>query len=212
MAETIESFVAKLQAEGVEAGQRDAEKLRAEAQKQAQAIVAQARQEAEKILADAKAQADGLLQRGRTELDLAARDTVLKLRDALGRALCALLTEAAREQLTDPQFISRLLHDLAMLYAESDIEDHDRAIVSIPSEMASQLTSWVLDRVKRTAEGKGMRLDLQTTLAGEGFEYNVAGATIEMTVESVVELLCQMVNPKLEEVLRRAVSGAPEEK
>ena len=212
MAETIESFVAKLQAEGVEAGQRDAEKLRAEAQEQARAVVAQARQEADEIIADGKAQADALLQRGRTELELAARDTVLKLRDALGRAIRALLAEAAREQLTDPEFISRLLHDLAMLYAKSDIEDHDRAVVSVPPEMASQLTSWALDRMKQTAEGKGMRLDLRTTLAGEGFEYNVAGANIEMTVESVVEMLCQMVNPQLGQVLKRAVSEAAEEK
>ena len=212
MAGTIESFVAKLQAEGVEAGQRDAEKLRAEAQEQARAVVAQARQEADEIIADGKAQADALLQRGRTELELAARDTVLKLRDALGRAIRALLAEAAREQLTDPEFISRLLHDLAMLYAKSDIEDHDRAVVSVPPEMASQLTSWALDRMKPTAEGKGMRLDLRTTLAGEGFEYNVAGANIEMTVESVVEMLCQMVNPQLGQVLKRAVSEAAEEK
>ena len=58
MAESIESFVAKLQAEGVQAGKDAAEKIREEARQQAREIVQHARSEADKIIAEARSQAE----------------------------------------------------------------------------------------------------------------------------------------------------------
>ena len=57
MTQTIESFVEKLHAEGVHAGQEAAEKLRSEARAEAERVVAEAKAEAEKLLAEAKAKA-----------------------------------------------------------------------------------------------------------------------------------------------------------
>ena len=49
--DTIESFVAKLQKEGVEAGQAEAQKISDQAEEKARQIIAEAEQKAEKIVA-----------------------------------------------------------------------------------------------------------------------------------------------------------------
>ena len=207
MAETIESFVAKLQEEGVQAGQQAAEKLRAEAEKQAEEIVKTARREAEKIAADAKAQAENIMSRSKTELALAARDAVLRLRETLNRALQAVLTRAAESKLKDAKFLGELLHEMVMLYAKADIEGSSGIKINVCPEIRQKLINWALGELGREAIDSGhVSIDLKGTLAGAGFEYNVTGATVEVTLESVVETLKELVTPALGEVIDRAAN------
>ena len=95
MAETIESFVQKLQEEGVEAGREQAQKLLDEAGAKAEGIVAEAQRRAEEIIADAKAQAETHLNQGRDELALACRDVLLRLRASVVSTLEAVLKSSS---------------------------------------------------------------------------------------------------------------------
>ena len=120
MAESVQSFVEKIRVEGLHAGQREADQLIAEARSQAEGIVSEAQQQKEAIMAEAKQQADSAFTRSQTELQLAARDAVLRLRDALNRALRAVLTHGAKEHLTDLSFLGNVLHEIVRVYAEAD--------------------------------------------------------------------------------------------
>jgi vacuolar-type H+-ATPase subunit E/Vma4 len=211
MAETIESFVAKLQAEGVEAGRQEAERLSQEADKQAQEIVRQARREADKITADAKAEADDTLARARTELELAARDATLRLQEALGRALAALLHQQVRQVLEDDDFLGRCLHDIVMIYVKADFEQREVLKINVPAEMREKLISWALKEIGQVnIEKVRPAIDLKGTLADAGFEYTVAGSTIEVTRESVVEMLMELVGPGLRDVLQKTAAEPKE--
>ena len=202
MGETIEEFVAKLQAEGVQAGQEQADQIRAQAQEQAERSLADAKNEAEKITADAKAEAESILERGRTELRLAARDATIKLREALSRAIGAVLARAAGQKLRDAEFLGNLLHEIVMLYAKADLEGKDALSINVPAEMQDKLTDWAISELHGTKTG-GPRaaFDLKATLADAGFEYETRGGTVEVTPESVVEMLSQLVGPSLREML-----------
>ena len=206
MGETIESFVAKLQAEGVEAGQQAAEKLLAEAKQQAEKIIQEANKQAERTLTDAKAKADSLLARAKTELDLAARDVVLRLREALEKALEAVLAESLKGKLANADFLARTLHDLVLLYAKADIERTGSMEINVPPELQEALTSWALKEMTKKAEESGMTIDLKSTLSTRGFEYSVSGATVEVTLESVIETISEMVSPYLAEVVEQAAA------
>ncbi|HET6441706.1 MAG TPA: hypothetical protein VFH53_04950, partial [Phycisphaerae bacterium] len=116
MAETIEAFVAKLQTEGVEAGRLEAKKLVTEAQRKAQQILEDAKEQAEKTLAEAKAKAEAEAEKTQAELRLAARDTVLRLRDTLSGLMGTVLNHAAGEALSDGKFLRQLIHDMALEY------------------------------------------------------------------------------------------------
>ncbi len=203
MAETIEAFVAKLQAEGVEAGRRAAEQLQAEARRKADEIVRQAEAKARQIVAEAEARREATLAKSRTELQLAARDTVLRLRDALSRAMQAVLSRRTGEVLKDVEFLRRLVHDIVVLYVQSDIEHKGTVKINVPPEMKEQFAHWLLAELVHKTNGQSF--DLKGTLAEAGFEYEVDGATVEVTQRSVVEALSDLAGPALREVLDEAV-------
>jgi V/A-type H+-transporting ATPase subunit E len=208
MPETIESFVSKLQQDGIQAGQQEAEKIRNQAQAQADEILAKAREQAEKITSDAEKEAASKLERSRTEIQLAARDTILTLRDTLSNAIAAVIQQGTNEALSDVDFLGKILHDIVTNYAKSDLEGTDRIEIRVKPELRDQLVDWALreigrDKVEETRKHIG--IDLKGTLSQAGFEYSCAGATVEVTLDSVVEILKQMVSPKLREVVDQAV-------
>lgn len=211
MADTIESFVTKLQEEGVQAGRQDADRLRAEAEKQAAEIVQKARQQAEKIIADANAQADDAGARSQTELELAARDAALRLQEALGRSLSALIAEDVRQKLEDSEFLGKILHEIVMAYVRSDFVNQQVLHVNVAPEMREKLISWALKEMGEEAVNRVRpSIDLAGTLADAGFEYSIAGSTVEVTRDSVVETLMDLVGPGLRDVLAKAFAEAKE--
>jgi len=207
MSETIESFVNKLQTEGIQAGEKQADKLRAEAQVQADKILADAHNQAERIIADANAQAKSVLQRGQTELKLAARDTALRLREALQRALKAVLAHKVQEALADTNLIGTLLHEIVLSYAK-DLKQHREVMtINIPPDKREQLKQWALREIgEQTVEGLRGTFQLQTSLAEAGFEYTISGRTVEVTTDSVTAALSDLLSPALGELLAQAMS------
>lgn len=202
MGETIEEFVAKLQAEGVQAGRQQADRILTQAQEQADRTVADARDQAEKIIAEANAEAQSILQRGHTELKLATRDVAMKLRESLGRAIQVVLARGASEKLQDADFLGKLLHEIVMMYAKADVEGKDTLAINVSADMQDKLADWAISELRREkTDGIRGGFDLKATLAGAGFEYNAGGATVEVTPESVVEMLSQLVGPSLRKML-----------
>lgn len=206
MVETIESFVAKLQAEGVEAGRQQAEALVAESQAKAKQTVEQAEKQAEKIVADANARAEEILARGRTDLELASRDAALRLQEAIGRGLTALLGQAVREKLDDPDFMGKLLHEIVTVYVKSDFDRKQSLEINVPAEMREKLVSWALEEIGGKEGKPHASIDLKGTLADAGFEYTCHGSTVEVTRDSIVASLKDLVGPDLREILAKAMN------
>jgi V/A-type H+-transporting ATPase subunit E len=206
MPESIESFVAKLQTEGVEAGKQAAEKVKADAQAEAEKVVADARQQAEKIQADAEAKAKETQERTKTELSLAARDTVLKLRDSLGRGLSGLLAEGVKENLEDEGLLRDVLREMILLYAKADAEQAGAVTVTVSDEMQGKLSDWAKSELAQALSGRNAKVDLKGGLAQAGFEYEVDGATVEVTLDAVVEVLSEMLSDPVREILQQGLA------
>ncbi len=207
MAGNIESFVAKLQEEGVQAGQQAAEKIIADAQSQAAKIISDAKKQAEDIVSGAKKQAEDTLARNRVELNLAARDAVLRLRETLDKALGAVIARGVQVKLENTEFIGTLLHDLILDYAKRDIEGKVAVNINVAPDMRQKLVDWALHEIGQDAIDKARKnvsIDLKGTLAASGFEYRVDGATIEVTLDSVTETLKDLVGPELRKIIDAA--------
>lgn len=205
MAQTIEAFVEKLHAEGVQAGKEAADRLRSEAQAEADRILADAKAQAESTIANAKAEAERLAEQQRQELDLAARDATLRFRAAVAKAVNSLLRHEVSSALTDKEFLPGLIRDTVVNYAKEDAHSQDQIEIRVNPEMIQAVTDWALNYLgaQKFAEAKA-HLDLKGTLKTQGFEYRVSESTVEVTVESIVEVLKEHVNPRLREVLDRA--------
>ncbi len=203
MADTIESFVTKLKSEGVEEGRRQAEQLRIDAEKQAARILADARSQAEKIVADANLEAENIVARGKTELELASRDAALKLRESLEKALERVLAGSVEEQLKDVAFLKQLIELIVKQYLKADETGEEVVTINVPPETRDQLTDWLVGKLRIDVQQSVAGMDIKDKLRQDGFEINFRGATIEVTRESVVEVLMQLVSPGLREILGR---------
>ena len=206
MAETIEAFIAKLQKEGVQAGQEAAEKVLAKTHEKADAIVAEAEAKAKQIVEAAKSLAAGDLAKAKTEMELAARDTVLRLREALSRAVRQVLAAGVKEPLTSPEFLKGLLYDIVLQYVQADLGDKATFRINLAPEMRQKLAEWAMQHLRQKADLKEISIDLKGTLAEAGFEYQVDGANVEVTQSAVVEVLTDLVNPAIREMIERAIA------
>lgn len=205
MPESIESFVKKLQSEGVDAGKMAAEKIKKEAKQEAEKILSGARAEAEKIIAKAKSDAEKQLSRGQTELELAARDAILTLRESIGRALSAMLAQNIEKKLSDPDYLGKILREVITAYAEADSKQQPLMEINISKKVRNKLNDNVLEDLFRNFDEKQDKIVLKTTLAKAGFEYKIRGATVEVTPDSLSELILEMVSPALQETLDKFI-------
>ncbi len=205
MTESIETFVSRLHQEGIQAGQAEAEKIRAQARREAEHILQDARQQAQRILVQAQDQAASALEKGRNELQLAARDAILTLRDKIKQILQAILAGTVKQHLDDSNFLISLLRDIILQYAHEEHENIRDIKINLTPDQHKKLIEWAIDETHRAALDsvlqKKINIDLKGTLKQAGFEYQVDGATIEVTVESVVAILMRFVSPGLNQLL-----------
>jgi vacuolar-type H+-ATPase subunit E/Vma4 len=207
MADTIESFVKTLQVEGVQAGEAAAEEIRTEAEQQAQQILKQAQEQAKAIITDAQAQADSQLARYQGELKMAVRDAVLRLHETLSKSLEGVFTCPVEAHLSDTDFLKPLLHEIVTQYARADCEGSGEIQINVGPEMHRQLADWAIGELRQAAQDHTTRLNLKDTLFEAGFEYQVSGATVDVTVDSVVATLAELVGPQLRKLLQESTEA-----
>jgi hypothetical protein len=66
------------------------------------------------------------------------------------------------------------------------------------------LGDWAIGKLREACGGG--EVDVQSALRQAGFEVNISGATIEVTAESVLELMHELVGPNLRELFDNAVA------
>ncbi len=205
MAESIEEFVRKLREEGVDAGREAGQEILAEAEKRAEAILEEANGQAKAIVDAAQAASERVRQRTETELRLAVRDAVGRLQESLTRVLRALLYRPVEEQLRDGEFLCQLIRDVVTRYVETDMADRVPITINVSEELGPRLTQW-MRATFHDAAANAEPIDLRTSLAEAGFEYRIVDGTVEVTADSVVSVLSEMVGPEL----RKLVAAAQE--
>lgn len=205
MPETIENFVAKLQADGVQAGQAKADELIAAAEEKAKAIIADAQAQADKKIADAENQAQSRLARSDSELNLAARDTIAKLRQTLCDCLNTLVEQSSQAQLEDVDFIGKVLKEIIDQYVLADLSKRSVIHINVSHESLKKLKDWAIATMgQEVVENVRPMLNIKDKLSQAGFEYTVDNGTIEVTRDSVTELLSGLVTPGLRKVIDNA--------
>lgn len=208
MATKLEEFVARLHADGVEAGRAEAEQLLDAARLRAQSIVAEAEACAAELVASAESRAAEVASQRESELRLAARDAVLGLRSALSTSLEALLRREAGAALEDPAVVTALVKAVVLEYARADAGGKRRIEIVVPAELREAVESALLSELASSAVGRSVVVDVKGGLSEAGFEYRVGeGGTVEMTTEAVLEVLKPLLRPALHQVLNGACPG-----
>lgn len=108
----VRNLIARVRNEGVEAGEREAERILDEARREAARIVEEARQKAEAQRREADRRERTEREAGRAALTQAARDTLLRLEETLTEQFAARLRRLLGERLESPDFLERVVLEL----------------------------------------------------------------------------------------------------
>lgn len=109
----IASLIARIKADGVEAGESERKARVDAATREAEEVVARARAEADRIVAAAREEADRRGKQLDAELRMAARDFVFRLQERLGAQVLGPATGALVERaLADDDAVAGLIVDL----------------------------------------------------------------------------------------------------
>ena len=190
----IETFVAKLQKDGVEAGRIEAEKIVSEANREGQRIIKSAEEKAVEIVKSAEIRAQKVRTQAQKELGLAARDAVLKLRQAIETRLSAIVFAEVQKDLAQPGFLQGLIAEVVRQYAGCDAANLPM-MFSIPQHVLKKHQEQLQSALSaEIAEGK---IQLTGGSQQTGLEYKVGQGTVEVTPESVAEVLLSMVGKDL---------------
>ncbi|MBN2182917.1 MAG: hypothetical protein JW715_13480 [Sedimentisphaerales bacterium] len=207
MPKNIELFVKTLESEGVDAGKKAAEKIKAEAKQKAEQIIAGARETAEQIIAEAEAEAKKVETRMNSSLELATRDAIYMLREKLSQQLNALLKWNVEKALNDEETLASVLREVIPAYAKADTDNKLSTEISISKDLKSRLLESVLRELTHSLNEKNVHVDVKYNLAKSGFEYKIEGSTVEVSTEAVTALLAEMIDPDLQQFLDKAANA-----
>lgn len=204
MAQELDSLLERIQKDGVEKAQAEAESIRSAAKEEATRIREEARQEAEAIVREAKENGETFTERGVQAVKQAARDTILGVGGAVETIIRDLVSEEVSGAI-DPETLRRMIVEVVTAYAERGGDEqaievllNDTQVEAIQQAFASGLA----DKLKAGVEVKPDRT------VKSGFRISVSGETVEhdFTADAIAETLSGLLRPKLAEIVRRAAA------
>ena len=73
---------------------------------------------------------------------------------------------------------------------------------------ANEILNGVISRLKESGKSDDVSVNFHTVLQKAGFEYKLSGATVEVTQDSIVQSLTELVSPRLRELLSQDMQEA----
>lgn len=114
MENKLKELTERLYGEGLEKGRIEADRLVAEAKEKATTILAEANAEAEQIVKRAEVKAADIEKNSMTEIQLAGREAIAKIKNEISSAIIAKTSTAAvKAASVDAEFVKKLLLEVA---------------------------------------------------------------------------------------------------
>src|SRR5258708_9432042 len=109
----VEALIERLRSEGVGHGRAEAEKIVKDARADAQTTLSKAKTEADQIVSRARTEATNLEKAGRQALEVAARDTVLELKNRLSQRVAREVKNLVNEVAQLEEILEKLVPEAA---------------------------------------------------------------------------------------------------
>ncbi len=216
----VEQLIERLKNEGIAAGQERAEKIVLDAQKRAEWIIKEAELEAERLLKESCQQADEFRQAGEDALKLAARDTVIKLRDTLLNSFDQEVARIINTKMTDMDLLEQLILSLAATVRDKTAMDGSPAVLirlpenvtgidelkQNPEELQHGALSSLASAIASGMLRKGVRFEVDSELQG-GIFIRLENEKIEIDFsdQAVADILLAHLQPRFRALLQGIV-------
>lgn len=186
MAEELQQLLEKIQHDGVEKANAESAAILAKAKADAAAILKDAESKAAALRAQAETDAKAFEERAQKTISQAARDTVLEVKDAIGRMLEKLLAKDVAAALADPAEAAKLaLAAVNELGSEADVAAGEKLAAALKAQLAAESKS-------------GVKVVLDESV-GTGFSIRLDGGRVEhdFSEAAIVAALAKRLRPDL---------------
>lgn len=196
----LQELTQKLYNEGLEKGRAEADRLVAEAKQEAAKILADAKAEAEAVTKAAEVRAEDIAKNAMTEISLAGRQAVSKIKSELAEAIVAKATsEAVKAATIDSAFVKDMLLAVAKNWtaATTDVS----LVALLPEDKRKEL-----DAAMQKSADELMKAGIEVGYSKEvksGFKVGEksGGYYISFTDESFDALLKEYLREKVANML-----------
>lgn len=201
MENKLQELTQKLYEEGLSKGRKEADTVLADAKAQAKKIVDEAQAEAAKIRKDAEAAADDLRKNTLTELNLAGKQVIGKLKGEIESIVVAKATgESVAKANMDPKFIQEMLVAVAKNWQGSS-SDKVSLSALLPKDKEAEIGK-ELEKSLAASLGEDMEI---TWSNGQKSGFRIGpkngGYYISFSDDSFNALLSEYLRPKVNEML-----------
>jgi len=201
MAEELQELLERIRREGVEQATRERERILQEAHREAERLVHEAERHAAELRQRAETDAKLTEQRAQAAIRQAARDIILALREELLRRLTGVVRSCVGEALS-PEAMGQLIVAMQRAYLERKSDGESALEVLVGPRDLERLETHC-----RTALLQDLKVRPQLILApeiGAGLKLGTGSGDLflDVTDETVAELICAYVGPRLAALLR----------
>ena len=188
MAEELQSLIEKINRDGVEKANAEAERIIAAANATAAATRKESEEKAKDIMAEASLKAVEDAKRAEKAIAQAARDAALKVKDAIASLLEGLLLKDVEAALADPATVAALAGDAVKeLVGDGEISAGPKLVDALKAQLAAK---------------PEFKVTLDDTL-GSGFTVKLDGGRVEhdFTGATVAAELAKRLRPDIAKLL-----------
>ena len=196
----LSELIEKIKKDGIESAQKEATKLKNEAEAEAKRIITEAKQEAEKITSSSKEEAKRNETAGIAALEQAARNLILAFKAEI-QALLNNITAEAVSSVYSADVLKEILPVLVKNWAEKNTDSlsvllSEKDLAKLDNNFKAALAA----SLKRGVEIKAVK----KIEKGFNIVEKDGAAFYDFSAEAVAAMLSSYLNPKLSKVLNKA--------
>lgn len=197
----LQELIDQIKKDGVEAAQTEATSILENATAEAEKIVAEARARADGILANAKTENECMVKSAEDAIRQAGRNLLISFRESVTRELEMLLNQNVTAVYSSEKLAQIVVNVVQGWAAKPDTEE---LTVILNSDSLKALEETVLAGVKEKLL-TGVTLKANDNFDG-GFRIGVNGSSAyyDYSTESVVDMLCHYLSPRVTQLLKEA--------
>lgn len=196
----VQELIDRIKKDGIASAQEEAAAIKAAAEAEARQTVEAAKKEAAKIAESARLDAARSEKAGMAALSQASRNLLLSFKDEVQALLDALVAQAAKDSFGDDA-LKKIIPEMLGAW---DPKEQGSLQVLLSEASLEKLESFFKTKLSAALK-KGLELGSEAGLSG-GFRiaHKDGSAYYDFSAESVAEMLCEYLNPKLAEILKAA--------
>lgn len=199
----MQNLLDRIQEDGVEKAEAEAEKIVSAAREKAKTIAKEAEEKAKTIREKAEQDAKAFTERGRKSLEQSARDVILSVGDAVNTTLKRIISHKISQAMTGDT-LKQMLVKVVESYCSQKTEDSRIDILLNPEQQKEIVDLFMSEYGK--AMRKGLEIKADDSIIS-GFRVSVVNEEVEhdFSEEAITEALCQLLRPHLAEIVKDAI-------